>query len=167
MLATMRNQSESVPSVGWKTPEKQTTVAIAAFHLVQTGDPMSSGSDQSFLQEVAENVADEDEEVNPDEMEEVKGVLLGLGIFTFLGGVLGLLVNLSQPVSGFVAGIFLAGIVSAVVGAAILSDGGVFNNQQQQQAASSSEAKVVCSNCGWRNPKSNNYCHDCGEELNT
>ena len=128
---------------------------------------MSSGSDGSFLQEVAENVADEDEEVNPDEMDEVKGVLLGAGIFTFFGGILGLLANLSEPISGFVAGVFLAGILSAVVVAAILSDGGGFNNQQQQQASSSSEAKVVCSSCGWKNPKSNNYCHDCGEELET
>lgn len=36
-------------------------------------------------------------------------------------------------------------------------------NQQQQK--SSSQPKQICSECGWKNPKSNNYCHDCGTEL--
>lgn len=41
------------------------------------------------------------------------------------------------------------------------------NSQQQQQIGtqSSSQPTQVCSECGWKNPKSNNYCHDCGSEL--
>lgn len=42
------------------------------------------------------------------------------------------------------------------------------NGQQQQQQVggkSSSEPTQVCSECGWKNPKNNNYCHDCGSEL--
>jgi ribosomal protein L40E len=31
----------------------------------------------------------------------------------------------------------------------------------------STERKQICSECGWKNPKSNNYCHDCGSELNS
>jgi hypothetical protein len=39
------------------------------------------------------------------------------------------------------------------------------NNQQQQQKPSRSKPKRICSKCGWQNPESNNYCHDCGAEL--
>lgn len=40
------------------------------------------------------------------------------------------------------------------------------SQQQQQNGASQSNVeKVVCQNCGWKNPESNNYCHDCGNEI--
>lgn len=40
-------------------------------------------------------------------------------------------------------------------------------NMQQQQVGgqSSSQPTQICSECGWKNPKKNNYCHDCGSEL--
>jgi len=37
--------------------------------------------------------------------------------------------------------------------------------QQQTVGGEADESKRVCSNCGWQNPASNNYCHDCGEKL--
>lgn len=143
---TTTNQSESVPNVEWKTPEKQTTVAIVGSPLGQeVTTTMSDDSDQSFLQDVAEDIADEDEEVNPDKEDTIKGLLLGVGMATFFGGILGLLVNPSEPISGFVGGALLFGILSAVVVGAMVSEGGDFNLQQQQQSSSSSEPKVVCS----------------------
>ena len=36
---------------------------------------------------------------------------------------------------------------------------------QQQSNSSKSGSTRVCSNCGWQNPASNNFCHDCGSEL--
>jgi muramoyltetrapeptide carboxypeptidase LdcA involved in peptidoglycan recycling len=38
-------------------------------------------------------------------------------------------------------------------------------NQQQTKMGSSQVEQIVCQNCGWKNPKTNNYCHDCGNEL--
>lgn len=40
-------------------------------------------------------------------------------------------------------------------------------SQQQQQAGAtqSQPEEIVCQNCGWKNPKLNNYCHDCGNEI--
>ncbi|WP_148290967.1 zinc ribbon domain-containing protein [Halorhabdus tiamatea] len=37
---------------------------------------------------------------------------------------------------------------------------------EQAQSSSKPNQKKICQNCGWQNPKDNNYCHDCGEELN-
>lgn len=38
--------------------------------------------------------------------------------------------------------------------------------QQQQDGTTQSQTdKVVCQSCGWKNPKANNFCHDCGNEL--
>jgi len=41
------------------------------------------------------------------------------------------------------------------------------NQQQQQQRVGGKTSKPtkLCSECGWKNPKGNNYCHDCGKEL--
>lgn len=36
------------------------------------------------------------------------------------------------------------------------------NNQQQMRVGSNSEPTKICSECGWKNPKGNNYCNDCG-----
>ena len=42
----------------------------------------------------------------------------------------------------------------------------VLEEMEQQQSSSKSDQKKICQNCGWQNPKDNNYCHDCGGELN-
>lgn len=42
------------------------------------------------------------------------------------------------------------------------------NNQTTEKIkTNSSEPTKICSSCGWKNPKSNSYCHDCGSELTT
>lgn len=41
------------------------------------------------------------------------------------------------------------------------------NNQQQQYISSNSEPTKICSECGWKNPKENNYCNDCGFSLDS
>jgi membrane protease subunit (stomatin/prohibitin family) len=38
--------------------------------------------------------------------------------------------------------------------------------QQQQNGTTQSQTEqVVCQSCGWKNPKANNFCHDCGNEI--
>ena len=39
------------------------------------------------------------------------------------------------------------------------------NNQQQQPQKTSESDFRICSSCGWKNPPSNNFCHDCGTKL--
>jgi hypothetical protein len=34
-----------------------------------------------------------------------------------------------------------------------------------EQTAGQSASERICSNCGWKNPEDNSYCHDCGIEL--
>ncbi|MFY4815845.1 zinc-ribbon domain-containing protein [Halorubrum sp. Atlit-26R] len=127
---------------------------------------MSSDSDKSVLEEAVNDVIDDDEDFDPDEVSELKGVLLGAGIAVIFGGILGALLNMSEPISGFVGGATLFAILGAIVVVAIASDGEIGNlQQQQQQLGDNSQPTVVCTNCGWKNPKSNNYCHDCGESL--
>ncbi|WP_277541310.1 hypothetical protein [Haloarcula laminariae] len=35
----------------------------------------------------------------------------------------------------------------------------------QPKQNTQSVSKQICKQCGWQNPRSNNYCIDCGEEL--
>ncbi|WP_257627374.1 zinc-ribbon domain-containing protein [Haloplanus salinarum] len=44
-------------------------------------------------------------------------------------------------------------------------DEGRNHSGSQQQQISNSTAKQICSDCGWQNPHSNNFCIDCGREL--
>jgi len=39
------------------------------------------------------------------------------------------------------------------------------SQEQQQSTPQSKTEQVVCQSCGWKNPKNNNFCHDCGSEL--
>jgi ribosomal protein L40E len=42
------------------------------------------------------------------------------------------------------------------------------HNQQEQKQDKANQKKIqqkICQNCGWKNPKSNKFCHDCGNEL--
>lgn len=100
------------------------------------------------------------------------GIVVGISL---LGGILGAFSNPMEPVSGFFVISFIFG---GVAWAFATKSGAKFRKefvdniegmeQQQQQSvstSSSTEQNMVCSNCGWKNPKSNNYCHDCGEEL--
>ncbi|MGQ3331221.1 hypothetical protein [Halorubrum sp. FL23] len=100
------------------------------------------------------------------------GIVAGASL---LGGILGAISNPTQPVFGFFVISFIVGGVAwgfaTKSGRKFTKE--LFDNieemeQQQQQSVStstSSEPKIVCSTCGWKNPKNNNYCHDCGEKL--
>jgi len=41
------------------------------------------------------------------------------------------------------------------------------NSLSQQQEQQSGTSKQVCSECGWQNPRQNQYCHDCGVQLSS
>lgn len=41
------------------------------------------------------------------------------------------------------------------------------SSSQQQQEQQTSRSKQICGDCGWQNPRNNNYCNDCGEELSS
>jgi ribosomal protein L40E len=87
-----------------------------------------------------------------------------------IGGILGAVSNPTQPATGFFV---IGGIFAGVAWAFATESGKEFREEvqenmdeaQQQQASSSSQPKRICSECGWQNPQSNNYCHDCGSEL--
>lgn len=78
-----------------------------------------------------------------------------------------------QPASSFIfSALFFGGIAWLLLteaGRDVLNSITSMANQQQQQQAGTgggeNGGKRICSNCGWRNPVSNNYCHDCGEPL--
>ena len=90
-----------------------------------------------------------------------------------LGGIIfGLMAAPGEFSSTFLSGVILAGTVGWL---GFTRTGATFwkgtmkiikgASQQQEQKPSSSEPTRICSNCGWRNPEENNYCHDCGKEL--
>jgi hypothetical protein len=136
-------------------------------------------ADQSFRERVEEirNERKEGREGRSGEVENFQEEISqqgqwGIVVGTFLvGGILGAVSN-AEPVMGFfVGGLFFGGVAWAFA----TESGENFRKefkenmeeaqQQQQQTSSNSKPKVVCSNCGWKNPKANNYCHDCGEQL--
>lgn len=129
---------------------------------------MSDDSEPSSQQEINERQTGE--QTNPQEEIPSKARWGMVGGAFFVGGILGAVANPAEPLSGF----FVIGlIVGGVAWSFATKSGKKFRTEfmenmedaQQQQASSSSSPKVVCSNCGWKNPKTNNYCHDCGEQL--
>jgi hypothetical protein len=42
----------------------------------------------------------------------------------------------------------------------------IHRDQEDSQQSNQSQSDQVCTECGWQNPHSNNYCIDCGGELN-
>lgn len=134
---------------------------------------MGEKSDSPFREKV-ENIRDEREAGERDDFQEEVPIRARWGIVAgafIVGGVLGAIANPTEPVLGF----FVIGFLfSGVIWAFATRSGKIFRNvfmeimkeaQQQQQTSSTSKPKVVCSSCGWQNPKGNNYCHDCGEKL--
>ncbi|MFC6990201.1 zinc-ribbon domain-containing protein [Haloplanus sp. GCM10025708] len=97
------------------------------------------------------------------------GAVVGLLVF---GTAFGALIMPTSPEAAAMFGVMVSG-----VGLFTITQWGVATrralrdaetgNQQQQQGKPSSKSKQICSNCGWKNPKANNYCHDCGAELDS
>jgi len=117
-----------------------------------------------------------------DEQRYAIGISTAL-IFAFYG----VSVNPTEPFIGVVGGVFYWGIlVFPIIWLVITKSGTAFRNgvtenvnesgqlqdyvlsqsqQQEIKTGSSQKEKIVCQSCGWKNPKTNKFCHDCGDEL--
>jgi Na+-transporting NADH:ubiquinone oxidoreductase subunit NqrB len=138
-------------------------------------------SDEKSFDQHVEEVREEGEGGGQDDFHEKTSSQIQWGIvvgFFVVGGILGTIFNPAEPASGFlVFGFLIGGVAWALATesgrksleefADIIEEMDQQQPQQQQSVSTSStvEKNVVCSECGWKNPKSNNYCHDCGEEL--
>lgn len=129
------------------------------------------------ISEVREKYYDskyEERREDVEEMDDPKRYVFILG-GGFIMGMLGLL--LLQSGGGFVMmgalGLFIASAFLTKPGIDFMESMGevieaMDDSEQQQQSVSaskSSESKRICSECGWQNPQSNNYCHDCGSKM--
>ena len=131
---------------------------------------MSSESDQSFREKVEEiKEQRESGEYDGPDKEIPRQVRWGAVVGAFLGGgLVGAIANPTQPVFTFL----IIGLGAGGIAWAFATESGkqlreeIEKQQQQQQSSDNTEPKVVCSECGWQNPRKNNYCHDCGEDLN-
>jgi len=98
----------------------------------------------------------------------------GIGIAVFImAGIVGAL--MAPEIATTAAALFsLGGVVLTWL--AITETGVAFRrqlenmdtntqSQQQQIEKSNQSSKRTCQNCGWQNRKQNNFCHDCGNEL--
>lgn len=170
-LAMTTNQKEFVQIVGWKILKKPITVGTVVSHSKREERIQMSN-------EVEQSTQQEETSGNNEGKEVTEEVQWGIAIGAFLiGGIIGAMANPSQPVAGFIViGIMFAGVALFLVALFTqpeemkeaweeLKD--AWEEAQQQQTSSSSKSKIVCSNCGWKNPEDNNYCHDCGEKLGT
>jgi hypothetical protein len=160
---------------------KQTIAGIVASPLEKKSKEMMLMSDDSELsfEEQVEEIREKGEGGEQGNFHEKTSAQLQWGIvagISLLGGILGAFSNPAEPVSGFFVISFIFG---GVAWAFATKSGTKFRKefvdsmeeieqQQQEQSVSTSsnvDQNVVCSECGWKNPNSNNYCHDCGEEL--
>lgn len=121
------------------------------------------------LKKEAENTPPEEEPIYVKGTPAIRGgAVIGIGVVVIVFSAM-----IMPPESAVVWGMMVS-FVSAfaitqwgVVTRRVLSDHKQDTGSQQQQQSSSSKPKQICSNCGWRNPQTNNYCHDCGAELDT
>lgn len=139
------------------------------------GNPKSQKSLTEQKEEIQENLTknrEESEALSFQEAVSQDGVGRVLITTFIIGGIIGVIANPAQPVTGFLGIGFVFSGIAWLFGT---ESGARFREEvkdnmeeaQQEQQFSSSKPKVVCSNCGWQNPKGNNYCHDCGTKLGT
>lgn len=149
--------------------------------------------DKKTFDEHVEDVRDDDKNDHQQRVEELERVAeqketkplyarlsrnqkLGIGTGAVLViGFFGAVSNPTQPFLGFST----MGVLTMIALWLTISKHGVAfrkevsenmetpqqQNQQQTKTGSSQVEQIVCQNCGWKNPKTNNYCHDCGNEL--
>jgi hypothetical protein len=123
--------------------------------------------EKNFMEKVEEYNNDKREKNPMDEVPKWKiyGVI---GLFILVDIIAGMLILSGSPGEGLLV------ILIPAAGVLLLTQGGrdflkylkeEVDNKQQDQ--SDLEDVQVCPSCGLKNPDVNNYCHDCGEELNT
>jgi len=73
-----------------------------------------------------------------------------------------------QPLAGLIV------LFTGIGGPMILTESGRYeikkameDSNQSQTTHRKQNRKQICSECGWQNPHSNNFCIDCGRELGT
>lgn len=189
----MKKQKESVLNAEWKIRVKHPTVETVDSHsnLVRAMRLIKMPDEKTFDDHV-EDVRDEDKNDHRQRIEELERVAeqketkplyarlstnqkLGIGTGAVLViGFFGAISN-PQPFLGFST----MGMLTMIALWLTISKHGVAfrkgisenmeapqqQNQQQTKTDSSQVEQIVCQNCGWKNPKANNYCHDCGNEL--
>lgn len=125
-------------------------------------------SDKSFHEKVQE-YRDGEREDNPfEELPQWKiwGFLGGFALILILGWAF--LLNDQPFLALIIIGVPIASLLLFTEsGQEFLKEISESMENQQQQQQNSSKNKQICSNCGWRNPPSNNYCHDCGTDLSS
>jgi hypothetical protein len=159
VLEATQSLPKYVQNVDGRIIKRITIVMTVGSHLIQVRVMSSSGP--SPLENLQENIGDEDQ--SPKEL--LKGMLMGVGMAIPIFGMGGAILNSSEPVSGFVSGMLLAIILGAIFIGVLMTDmsgSQQQQQQQQQQVGDSSESTIICPECGWKNPESNNYCNDCG-----
>lgn len=92
-----------------------------------------------------------------------------------LVGIAGVAASPDQPLTSFLVFAPMTGIIlwvtitkSGIAFRESISEELEDDSQQQQQQISTTQSqsnKIICQNCGWKNPAENNYCHDCGNEI--
>lgn len=168
----MMGRNVSAQSVGWKIPGK---LHIVATVVLPSNLVMSSDNEfEETLEEIREEADNAEDPPLHSQLNTNQKVAIGVVVF-IIGGLLGAGSN-PDPAVGFMGIGFLFLIVAWVI---ITESGVAFRRvmskemaeaaeQQQQQTINtgkSNEKTRACQNCGWQNPKNNNYCHDCGNEL--
>jgi len=102
------------------------------------------------------------------------GIVIGFFLLGGLGSTL--LLDGSNFVSFIITGCLVASPFwliftesGAEWGVENLMDSTPENVKQTSDSKTSTESRsnVVCQTCGWQNSRENNYCHDCGEELDS
>jgi hypothetical protein len=171
------NPNGSVLNVGWKTHVRQAiVVTVVSASKRAGGEQMSDNSEESFFEKVEEVRQEQKSGERGGFHEEVpkRAQWATVTLAFLIGGIFGAVANPADPVSGFlIISLLLGGLAWAFA----TESGKKFRDevsenmdgmqQQQQQSDSNTQASQICSNCGWQNPANNNYCHDCGEELDT
>lgn len=163
------SQSVSVLIVGCKTQDPQNIAAIVDLpsNLLETRIMGDGDSELTFSERVEEirgergHPSDDDVAMGP-----AKTIAIVVGGLFGIGMVIGALTS-SQPVIGLFVVLSMAFVVLAVIGyknSDEVMDGIQEANKRQKQVAHPKE-KINCRECGWQNPRNNDFCHDCGEEL--
>lgn len=153
----MVHLSEFVQTAGWKTQKTHHIAEIVAFHSIR-GTTMSDVDEEELKLSQNEGIAILISSI-------LLGALLTLGVDGGIGAFV--MYFLSSLLIICLFGTKAGRIEMKKFMEDMQEEMNNQNSQQQQQigAQSSSQPTQVCSECGWKNPKSNNYCHDCGSEL--